>query len=175
MPFIMWLPLYSPDIIPIKKLFSKVKMIMKSMEPENKMGIDLESIIVAALHQKITQHWIKHLGIYLSHKMMQQVVVKCTTFNSRCACAARVTVVGLSVCLSVCVSVSQHLTSGVSLRLENAVTHSAGSEGQNDQGNFPETARLQTSSISRIVRLSFVGDFSLCGKTRMRIYIYYHV
>ena len=33
------------------------------------------------------------------------------------ACAARVTVVG-----SVCLSVNQHLTSGVSVRLENAIT-----------------------------------------------------
>ena len=39
-----------------------------------------------------------------------------------------VTVVGLSVC--VCVSVSQNLTPGVSVRLENAVTYSMGNEGK---------------------------------------------
>ena len=45
--------------------------------------------------------------------------------NPRCACAARVTVVG-----SVCPSVKSHLTSGASVRLENAATYSAGNEGQ---------------------------------------------
>ena len=49
--------------------------------------------------------------------------------NPRRACAARVTVVG-SVCLCVCVSVKSHLTYGASVRPENAVTYSAGSEGQ---------------------------------------------
>ena len=46
-------------------------------------------------------------------------------FNPRRACAARVTVLG-SVCLSVCLS---HLTYGVSVHPENAVTCSAGNEG----------------------------------------------
>ena len=45
--------------------------------------------------------------------------------NPRRACAARVTVVG-----SVCLSVKSHLTYGASVRPENAVTYSAGNEGQ---------------------------------------------
>ena len=36
---------------------------------------------------------------------------------------------GLSVCLSLCVSVKSHLTYGASVRPENAVTYSAGDEG----------------------------------------------
>ena len=56
----------------------------------------------------------------------------CNLVNPRCACAARVTVVGLSVCLSV----SQHLTSGASVRPENAVTYSTGDEGQKICGFF---------------------------------------
>ena len=52
-----------------------------------------------------------------------------TLFNPRRACAARVTVVG-SVCLCVCLSVKSHLTYGASVRPENAVTYSAGNEGQ---------------------------------------------
>ena len=59
--------------------------------------------------------------------------------NPRRACAARVTVVGLSVCLSV-----QHLTSGASVRLENAVTYSTGGEGKNICGVFSENAPLQS-------------------------------
>ena len=72
-----------------------------------------------------------------------------------------------------CVSISQHLTSGVSVRFENAVTYSTGNKGQNIRGDFSETALLQRSSTSRTVWLSFVGH-SLCRKMRMRIYIYHH-
>ena len=57
--------------------------------------------------------------------------------NPRRACAARVTVVG-----SVCVSVKSHLTYGASVRPENAVTYSAGNEGQTICGVFSETAPL---------------------------------
>ena len=46
--------------------------------------------------------------------------------NPRRACAARVTVV-LCVCVSV---IKSHLTNGVSVRPENAVTYSAGNKGQ---------------------------------------------
>ena len=67
--------------------------------------------------------------------------------NPRRACAARVTVVGSvcqSVCLSVCVSVKSHLTYGASVRPENAVTYSAGNEGQKICGVFSENAPLQS-------------------------------
>ena len=43
------------------------------------------------------------------------------------------------VCLCVCLSVESHLTYGASVRPENAVTYSAGNEGQNICGDFPET------------------------------------
>jgi len=39
--------------------------------------------------------------------------------NARCACAVRVTVLGLCVCVSVCVSVTQHLTFHVIIRATN--------------------------------------------------------
>ena len=54
--------------------------------------------------------------------------------NPRCACPARVTVLG-----SVCLSVKSHLTYGASIRSENAVTYSAGNEGQKIYGDLPET------------------------------------
>ena len=71
--------------------------------------------------------------------------VKCA-HNPRRACAARVTVVGLCVCVCVCVclSVKSHLTYGASVRPENAVTHSAGNEGQNICGDFPETTAFKS-------------------------------
>ena len=81
----------------------------------------------------------------------------------------------LSVCLSVCVCVCQLVNISRLERLFILKTHSAGSEGQHDRGISLKLARLQTSSTSRILRLSFVGHFSLCGKTRVRIYIYYRV
>ena len=40
------------------------------------------------------------------------------------------------VCVSVCLSVKSHLTSGTSVRPENAVTHSASNEGQKMCGVF---------------------------------------
>ena len=69
-------------------------------------------------------------------------------FNPRRACAARVTVVG-SVCVSVsvCLSVKSHLTYRVSVRPENAVTYSAGNEGQKICENLPETTAFKSNGI----------------------------
>ena len=50
----------------------------------------------------------------------------------------RVTVV----VVSVCVSVKSHLTSGASVRRENAATYSAGNEGQKICGVFSEIPPL---------------------------------
>ena len=50
----------------------------------------------------------------------------------------------VSVCLCVCVSVKSHLTYGASVRPENAVTYSAGNEGQKICGVFSENAPLQS-------------------------------
>ena len=49
-------------------------------------------------------------------------------------------------------SVKSHLTYGASVRPENAVTYSAGNEGQNICGVFSETAPLQRSSTPSVVR-----------------------
>ena len=62
--------------------------------------------------------------------------------NPRRACASRVTVVVL--CVSVCLSVKSHLTYGASVRPENAVTYSAGNEGQKICGDFPETTAFKS-------------------------------
>ena len=64
-------------------------------------------------------------------------IITCV-INPRRACAARVTVVVMSVCLSV------RYTSGASFRPENAVTYSADNEGQNNCGVFSENAPLQS-------------------------------
>ena len=75
--------------------------------------------------------------------------------NPRRACAVRVTVVGsVCVCVCVCLSVKQHLTYGASVRPENAVTYSAGNEGQKFCGVFSETAPLQRSCTSCIVYMA---------------------
>ena len=49
-------------------------------------------------------------------------------------------------------SVKSHLTYGASVRPENAVTYSAGNEGQKICGVFSETAPLQRSSTPSVVR-----------------------
>ena len=51
-----------------------------------------------------------------------------------------------------CLSVKSHLTYGASVRPENAVTYSAGNEGQKICGVFSETAPLQRSSTPSVVR-----------------------
>ena len=66
-----------------------------------------------------------------------------TVINPRRACAARVTVLG-SVCVSVCLSVKSHLSYGASVRPENAVTYSAGNEGQKICGDLPETTAFKS-------------------------------
>ena len=83
--------------------------------------------------------------------MYVRVIMYAHIINPRRACAARVTVVG-SVCVCVCVSVKSHLTYGASVRPENAITYSAGNEGQKICGVFSETAPLQRSSTPSVVR-----------------------
>ena len=65
-----------------------------------------------------------------------------------------------------CVSVKSHLTSGASVRPENAVTGSPGNEGKNICGVFSATPPLPRSSALRSLWWP-VGHFS-CG-LRMRI------
>ena len=49
-----------------------------------------------------------------------------------------------SVCVSVCLSVKSRLTYGASVRPENAVTYSAGNEGQKICGDLPETTAYKS-------------------------------
>ena len=95
----------------------------------------------------------------------------CRNFiNPRRACAARVTVVGF-VC--VCVSVKSHLTYGASVRPENAVTYSAGNEGQKICGVFSEDAPLLRSSEVVVVFHTFRWPFFFIAKAaRMHIGIH---
>ena len=69
----------------------------------------------------------------------------------------------------VCLSVKSHLTSGASVRPENAVTYSAGDEGQKFCGVFSETASLQRSSTPAVVRLMRSRPFLSLLKMRMRM------
>ena len=85
----------------------------------------------------------RYSGAVPCHKTCTVRITCSNIINPRRACAARVTVVG-SVCLCVCVSVKSHLTYGASVRPENAVTYSAGNEGQNICGVFSENAPLQS-------------------------------
>ena len=47
-------------------------------------------------------------------------------------------------CVCVCLSVKSHLTYGASVRPENAVTYSAGNEGQKICGDLPETTAFES-------------------------------
>ena len=75
--------------------------------------------------------------------------------------------------LSVCVSVKSNLTYGASGRPENAVTYSAGNEGQKICGVFSEDAPLLRSSGAAIVFHTFRWPFFFIAKVvRMRIGIH---
>ena len=82
--------------------------------------------------------WTPSLQAWYSSCKLQCTYNIMYIINPRRTCAARVTVVR-----SVCLSVKSHLTSGASVRPENAVTHSSGNEGQKFCGVFSETALLQ--------------------------------
>ena len=96
--------------------------------------------------------------------------------NPRRACAARVTpsarMRSEGYCSWVCVSVKSHLTYGASVRPENAVTYSAGNEGQKICGVFSKTAPLQRSSTPSVVRPCVQSAIFPCvfSCTRMRVY-----
>ena len=62
-------------------------------------------------------------------------------------------------CVSVCLSVKSHLTSGASVRPENTVTYSAVNGGQKICGVFSETAPLQRSSTTPLKAIGSVGHF----------------
>ena len=85
--------------------------------------------------------WVESLLSFINPR--RACAARIIVVNPRRACAARVTVVGC-VCLSVRVSVKSHLTYGASVRPENAVTYSAGNEGQNICGNLPETTAFKS-------------------------------
>ena len=60
--------IYSPDLMPIEELLSKVKSSMKALESEHQTGIDLETIMLAAFStvtDDICQQWISHAGIII--------------------------------------------------------------------------------------------------------------
>ena len=65
-----------------------------------------------------------------------------------------------------------HLTSGASVRPENAVTYSAGNEGQNICGVFSETAPLQRSSTPSVDGHTYSRPFFLRKAARMRIIVF---
>ena len=97
--------------------------------------------------------------------------IKMGIINPRRACAARVTVVGLCVCVCVCLSVKSHLTYGASVRPENAVTYSAGNEGQKICGVSSETAPLQRSRTPSVDGHTYSRPFS-CGSTHAHYSIF---
>ena len=73
----------------------------------------------------------------------------------------------LGLCVCVCVSVKQHLTYGASVRPENAVTYSAGNEGQNFVGFSLKPLRCRDPALPPLYGHAYSRPFFSC--TRMRI------
>ena len=61
--------------------------------------------------------------------------------------------------MSACLSVKSHFTYGASVRPENAVTYSAGKEGQKICGDLPETTAFK-SYATKHERKSQYANFS---------------
>ena len=60
-------------------------------------------------------------------------------------------------CLSVCLSVKSHLTSGVSVRPENTVVYSADNGGQKICGVFLETALFKSYAVKRKLKSQYAN------------------
>ena len=65
------------------------------------------------------------------------------------------------VCLSVCLSVKSHLTSGASVRPENAVTYSVGNKGQNFVAFSLKLRRSRVTALAALYGYCAVDHFSL--------------
>ena len=64
---IYWLPPYSPDLNPIEEAFSKAKALMKAMEYEMQVLMDIDTIVYGAFYAITAQdceHWIADSRIY---------------------------------------------------------------------------------------------------------------
>ena len=66
----------------------------------------------------------------------------------------------MCVCMSVCLSVKSHLTSGASVRPEIDIMYTTSNEGQKICGIFSETALLRRSSSLRHTAICIGGHFS---------------
>ena len=81
----------------------------------------------------------------------------CKHFNPRRVCAARVIVLGLSVCLSV----TLHLTSGISIHPINDTMYSMGNEDQKICGVFSETTASGRYDVKRERKSQYANEYCL--------------
>ena len=75
----------------------------------------------------------------------------------------------LCVCVSVCLSVKSHLTYGASVRPENAVTYSAGNEGQKICGDLPETTAFKSYAAKQERKSQYANYFDLPDVSFLRL------
>ena len=76
---------------------------------------------------------------------------------------------GLSVCVSVCVSVKSHLTYGASVRPENAATYSVGNEGQKICGDLPETTAFKSYAVKHERKSQYANYSDLPAVSFLRL------
>ena len=75
------------------------------------------------------------------------------------------------VCVSVCLSVKSHLTSGASVRPENTVVYSAGNGGQKICGVFFKTAPFKSYGVKRKLKSQLLIRSSLLWLTRDQVFL----
>ena len=89
------------------------------------------------------------LGLLASMTYTEIKYLPHNVINPRRACAARVTVVGS---VRVCVSVTLHLTSRMSVRLKNDTIYLMGTEGQKIRAVFSKTASFERYGVICVSR-----------------------
>ena len=107
---------------------------------------------------------------YSSTKHLFHVHCQQSIFNPRCVCAARVTVLGLCVCVSVCVSGTQHLTFYAIIRATNDTNLLSGGWRLKILSDFLWKCFVAKLEYFLLVRLHDKSAiFFTSRKTRMRI------
>ena len=61
---VLFIPAYSPDLMPIEECFAKLKSTMKDNEALLNAGEDLETLILTHFSSVTPQDWMQHAGYY---------------------------------------------------------------------------------------------------------------
>ena len=61
---VIFLPAYSPDLMPMEECFAKLKSLIKDNEALLNAGEDLETLILTGFTPQDCINWMRHAGYY---------------------------------------------------------------------------------------------------------------